>query len=67
MGQAGHDPARPQGVTSDAQGLGTAADVAAGRTSAEAGAGGEPEAPEALGHRVADHAPGRSRSLPGKP
>lgn len=71
IGEIGHDPARPQGLTADAAGLGTDADrgrvdprtSAATESPADTGASG---APDAQGHRVADQNPGRDFAVPPK-
>lgn len=62
-GTIGHDPARPQGLTRDAQGLGTGAPRPAADQRTSAAAEPPPEgsaqgAPDALGHRVTGNAPG---------
>jgi len=70
IGRVGHDPARPQGLLRDTDGLDTDSARVDPRTSASGSStpatdvdSGDAAAPDALGHRVAENVPGRSRTI----
>ncbi|HZP87578.1 MAG TPA: hypothetical protein VFB54_12235 [Burkholderiales bacterium] len=68
IGQLGHDPARPQGLTRDTEGWDAnpaheSSGPSANRVTGVADAG---EAPDPFGHRIPDSDPGRGRSIPRK-
>lgn len=65
MGDTARDPARPAGVTSDAQGLGTDAPHTADPRTTTTGDATTEGAPDAFGHRVSN-APPDGRAVPRK-
>ncbi|HZQ61044.1 MAG TPA: hypothetical protein VFC24_06830 [Casimicrobiaceae bacterium] len=68
IGRIGHDPARPQGLTRDAEGLDPhlARDRIDPRTASTTGVADADDVADAFGHRVPDNDPGRGRSIPRK-